>query len=107
MTNLALRSALVLAPAGLVLGMAACGDSHDITGATATFNKALAPTGVKLDCHDTVDGGEGKTFDCTVSGRNGSKQTVTMKIVKENGELKVDPENPAQFKAALVRASGQ
>jgi ABC-type glycerol-3-phosphate transport system substrate-binding protein len=107
MTNRARRSSLVLAPAVLALGLAACGNSHDITGATDTFNKALASTGVKLDCPDTVDGGEGTTFNCTVIGRNGSKQTVAMKIVKENGELKVDPQNTAQFKAALVKASGQ
>jgi hypothetical protein len=106
MTNLARRSSLVLAPAVLAIGLAACGNSHDISGATANFNKILAPTGVKLDCPDSVDGGEGTTFGCTVKGPGGS-QKITMKVVKENGELKVDAENQQAFRAALNKAAGK
>src|SRR3954452_22162022 len=106
MTTIARRASLVLAPAVLALGIAACGESTDISKATTNFNTRLSQLGLKISCPKTVDGGEGTTFDCTISGPGGS-QKVQMKVVKQGGNLAVDTNDKAQFKAALTKAAGQ
>ena len=58
---------------------------------------------MKLDCPDSVDGGEGATFSCDVTGPRG-KSELTMKIVKQNGELKVDFADDGDARAALEKA---
>jgi hypothetical protein len=101
------RSSLVLVPAVLALGLAACGgETSNVSQPVKSLNAQLAPTGAKLSCPTKVDGGEGATFDCTVTGPGGNGK-VTMKIIKQNGSLAVDAADQAKFKAALQKAAGQ
>ena len=83
------------------------GERTDVSQGIDEFNtQVLQPQGAQLDCPDEVDGGEGTTFDCTVKSTKGDESApVQMKIVTENGELKVDVADQAKFNAAVKKVA--
>lgn len=80
------------------------GEVTDVSQGVDELNKVLGQQGARLDCPDEVDGGEGATFECTMKSTKGDVSApVTMKIVKEEGELAVDRANDQQFRQALEK----
>jgi hypothetical protein len=106
--NRSLR-ALALAPLILVLTIGAgCGEKRtDITAAVADFNSQFGGVFV-LDCPDEVDGGEGTTFDCTLSSAEGEvSETVEFQVTDQDGDLVIDYTDEEQVDAAIERISGE
>ena len=96
--------------AGLVsLSIVACGGTKtDVSGGVSKLNQTLAPGGVELNCPKTVDGGEGKTFDCDLKSKTGNKSAkVKLKVVKQGGDLAVDIDDQAAFGRAIQQVRSQ
>ena len=100
-----LRFSLLAIVAVLAAG---CGtEKTDVSQGVDKLNtQILAPQGAELDCPKEVDGGEGKTFECTMKATNGDASApVTMKIVEEDGELAIDIADEKQFEEALRKVA--
>lgn len=98
-------SALALAGAMAVVGCG--GEVTDVGQSVEQINTKLLAPHAQLDCPKEVDGGDGKSFECTLKARTGSGSApVTMKITRENGELAVDLADPKRFDAALKKVTG-
>ena len=84
------------------------GEKTDVSGGVDELNQSFGQAGIKLNCPDEVDGGEGAEFDCTLEG-NGKKEDVKLKIVKQGDDLAVTPADQNDFskKAAQVAGGGQ
>ena len=90
------------------LAVAGCGgEKTDVSQGVDKLNsQILQPQGAKLECPDEVDGGEGTTFECTMKATSGNASApVTMKIVKEDGELAVDLADEQEFDKALAKVT--
>ncbi len=55
-----------------------------------------------MSCDDTIDGGEGTEFDCTLKGKGGKSETVKIKIIKDG----IAPVNRKQFESTLQKVAG-
>ena len=100
----------LLALAVAALAAAGCGaDKTDVSEGVEALNKrVLAPQGAELDCPDTVDGGEGATFECTMKATKGDASApVTLKIVEQDDALAVDVADQAQYEKALAKVTRQ
>jgi hypothetical protein len=103
MTKLRISTLALVAAA--LLGAGCGGEKTDISQGVDRLNSdLLEPQGVRMDCPDEIDGGEGATFDCTMKSTKGDASApVKMKIVKEEGDLAVDIADEKQFDAALKK----
>ena len=74
------------------------GETTDITAAVDDTNKTLKPDGASIDCPDTVDGGKGTKFDCTVEGaESGKSEKIQLKVIKDG----IAPVSEEKYVAAL------
>ena len=86
---------------------AGCQGKTDVSEGVANLNAAhLADRGVRLECPDRVDGGEGATFACTLKATRGrASAPVTMRIVEEEGELRIDSDDERAFERAVAKVA--
>ncbi len=107
MTGLLARRLAILAPLAVAAAIAAgCGgDKTDVSQGVEELNQTFGQSGVKIDCPDEVDGGEGTEFECTLSG-NGKEEKVKLKVVKQGDDLAVDVADQADFQRKLGSVAG-
>jgi hypothetical protein len=95
------RSVLAAGAVAAALFTGCGGTTTDITAAVDDTNKNLAPDAT-IDCPDTVDGGEGTEFDCTLKGsKSGKTKTVKVKVIKDG----IAPVSQADYEAAVAEVS--
>ena len=98
---------LLSLPVLLAVLAAGCGtEKIDVSGGVENLNSQFAGSGVSIDCPKEIEGGEGTEFDCTLKAA-GTSEKVKLKVVKEEGELKVGAANQAEFDKAVEKVAGQ
>jgi hypothetical protein len=79
------------------------GETTDISAAVEDTNKDLQQLGVTIDCPDTVDGGTGTEFECTLKGgETGTEKTIKLKT----GEDSIEPISQEEYEAAVNEVAG-
>ncbi|HEV2813158.1 MAG TPA: DUF4333 domain-containing protein [Solirubrobacteraceae bacterium] len=97
-------------PVALSVLAVGCGtEKTDVSEGVASLNsQVVEPQGAKLECPKEIEGGKDATFDCTVKATEGDKsQKVKLKVVEEEGELKVGFDDQAAFDKAVAEVGAQ
>jgi hypothetical protein len=95
---------LLLVLAFVAAGAGCGGTTTDVSKGVASINKDLKPRGARLGCPESVKGGAGAVFACTLTNtRTGKAARLRLKVAKENGQLAVVFVNPKDFPRALKK----
>jgi len=97
-----LRNAISLVAVAPLFAVGCGGETTDISAAVDDTNKNLQGAAT-LSCDDEIDGGEGTKFDCTLKGKGGKTETVSIKIIKDG----IAPVSEKAYVASLQKVTGQ